>query len=424
MSAAWDPEIGPPDLPLNENLPESWELIDLAAKHRSPSTAISANGDQPHVDPTSFAARVTATRVDLAARIRDGIPPIDYLPASEGMLIRGKRHQIAAPKKEGKSITMLVHWVTMVQAGASVLILDRENGANLYASRLEQIVDALELDADALTDKLIYHEFPRLRDTDGNDLAAMCAQADIVVFDSQRMFLTDLDLDEDSSNDYATFVGIAIDPLFRAGIATCILDNTGHVETKRTRGSSAKGDLNEIIYTLEATEPFGLTTIGKVKLEITDSRFGTAGTWEMTIGAGTFQPWQRGSTEAVETASDEWKPDALMERVSVYLQKQSEPVSRTNIADHVIGKRKYLFIAIDHLLAGKFAEETDAKHIKHLRQFPSSQAVPQQFPELVGEDQFPGSPLSRGNRNGELSERDNMRPVVPVPSTVDDDIPF
>jgi hypothetical protein len=58
-------------------------------------------------DTAGFAARVSNTRVDLIQRIKDGIPPTDYLPASDGMLIRGKRHQIAAPRKEGKSLSMI-----------------------------------------------------------------------------------------------------------------------------------------------------------------------------------------------------------------------------------------------------------------------------------------------------------------------------
>ena len=277
---------------------QEWEadlsLVEPSPFHEPGATSSAAG----------FNGRVAVTLVDLLERIRDGIPAIDYLPASERMLVRGKRHQTSAPKKTGKSISWEVHWVDMALAGARVVILDRENGADLYASRLEAIIAARELDDEQqqlLAANLAYSEFPRLAAQDGDQLAVMCAGADVVVFDAQRMFLTDLGLKEDDNDDYATFIGIAIDPLFRAGIATMILDNTGHQESKRSRGASAKGDLNEILFSLEVVDPFDLTTVGKVRLEISDSRFGNSGRWEMTIGGGTFEPWN-GSTRATRTA--------------------------------------------------------------------------------------------------------------------------
>ena len=76
--------------------------------------------------------------------------------------------------------------------------------------------------------------------------------ADLVIFDSQRRFLTDLGLDEDSSDDYAKFAAATIDAfLFEVGIATLIEDNTGHVQKDRGRGSSAKADLNEVSFILD-----------------------------------------------------------------------------------------------------------------------------------------------------------------------------
>jgi hypothetical protein len=361
--------------------------------------------DPETTDPASFAARVAATRVDLLERISLGIPPIDYLPASDGMLVRGKRHLLAAPKKQGKTISKLVHWTTMACAGARVVILDRENGANLYAGRLEAIIAALNLDGDArnrLAQNLVYHEFPRLRVHDGDELVSMCAGADVVVFDSQRMFLTDFGLGEDASDDYAKFVGAAIDPLFRAGIATVILDNTGHEETKRSRGSSAKGDLNEVLFTLEVVEPFDLDMTGRVRLEITDSRFGNAGRWEMAIGGGVFEPWRSVSRDDGESGPGDWKPTALMERVSRHLERQTEPVSRNEITRSVSGKRTYLLAAIDCLITEGCATETvgarGAKLVAFAQRFP----VPDQFPAVPGngtEALVPDSPLStRGNQ--------------------------
>lgn len=317
---------------------------------------VDASGDAAPAD--SFEARVLVTKVDLIERIRQGIPPIDYLPASTGMLVRGKRHQIAAPRKEGKSIAMLVHWVVMAQAGAIVVILDRENGADLYAHRLEAIIAALGISEDEqeqLAARLRYYEFPRLRLDDQHNLVELCEGADIVVFDAQRMFLTDLGLREDQADDYATFVAATIDPLFRAGIAAAILDNTGHEDATRARGSSSKGDLNEVLFKLKAVKRFDLHTEGIVQLSVTETRFGNRGTWKMRIGGGTFEPWQ---VAEGETGAD-WRPTNLMERASRVLENLTEPIGKTDLSDSFSGHKPWRLQAVGFLLTDGYATIRD-----------------------------------------------------------------
>jgi hypothetical protein len=247
-----------------------------------------------------FADRVLGRRVDLLAMIEEGLPELDYLQASHGMLLRGRRHLVAAPRKAGKSISMLSHLVRMAQAGARIVVLDRENGAVLYASRLDQIFASLDLDYEkrkAISNRLIYLDFPRLGLDDGEDLARFVTDetADLVVFDAQRMFLSDMGLKEDDSDDYARFMRSAVEPLFEAEIATLILDNTGHGTNSRSRGSSAKGDLNEVLFTLKVEEDFSEHKRGRVRLVLAPgaSRFGNHGSWLMSIGDAHFGPWRQ-----------------------------------------------------------------------------------------------------------------------------------
>lgn len=248
----------------------------------------------------SFDTRIAARRVDLVQLLEEGIPSIEYLPASEGMLVRGKRHLIAAPQKTGKSIGMEAHWVDMILAGATVAVLDRENGRELYARRLAGIMDARSLTKKQrrrVQSKLHYYEFPELRPHDADALASYFASVDLVVFDSQRMFLSDYGLQEKDSDDYAEFMSYAVDPLFRAHVATLILDNTGHNEKTRPRGASTKGDLNEILFSMETVSGFDLHKRGRLKLKVERSRLGNVGEWTMEIGAGHFGSWEPASAQ-------------------------------------------------------------------------------------------------------------------------------
>ena len=98
---------------------------------------------------STLAARLSDSRRDLVDLALSGPVERDYLPASENMLIRGKRHTCAAPAKRGKSIAWQTHAVDMVAAGAMVAILDRENGADEYARRLRDIMASRDASREA-----------------------------------------------------------------------------------------------------------------------------------------------------------------------------------------------------------------------------------------------------------------------------------
>jgi hypothetical protein len=257
-----------------------------------------ASAGRRQVGDDGFAERVEKRRVDLVKLIREGLPPIEYLPESAGMLVRGKRHLIAGPRKSGKSLSMLAHWVRMALSGARVLVFDRENGALEYAGRLHVIATAWDLSAREqarITRNLCYYDFPKLKQTDAHALQRLSADADVVVFDGQRMFLSEWGLKEDDSDSYAVFMQHAIDPLFQGGVATVILDNTGHRDSQRARGSSSKGDLNEVLFEFKAADPFSVDRQGRVQLVLPagNSRFGNEGVWDMRIGGGAFGAFER-----------------------------------------------------------------------------------------------------------------------------------
>jgi hypothetical protein len=238
------------------------------------------------------------SRVDLLALLQDGMPERDFLPGSDRLFVRGKRHHIAADAKTGKSISIaVVAALDIVTAGGIVVVLDLENGSEEYARRLGSVLDARECDdelRELVRENYRYHAWPALRLEWGKDPTYPDAFAgtDLVIFDSCRKFLTSVGLDEDSSDDYSRFTDALIDPLARAGIATGILDNAGHTDKNRSRGTSSKADLCDLMYSLKTSEKFSKQRQGQLELECTHSRIGEiTGTWTLDLGAGYYDSW-------------------------------------------------------------------------------------------------------------------------------------
>ena len=238
----------------------------------------------------SAVARLEATRVDLVDMLERGLPPRPMVPGSSWWHV-GKRHLVAAGPKNGKSLVGLVHAVDVIAAGGSVVILDRENGAEEYARRLGCILgDRNGTTREAVRERLHYHEWPNLRLEDGADAEFIAALrcANVVIFDASRPWLSLWALNEDKSDDYARFMAELIDPLARAGPAVVVLDNTGHDEKGRARGSSSKGDLHDLTFTLRKTKEFSEEVEGKVLITPQLRRFSPGGPWDMRLGRGVY----------------------------------------------------------------------------------------------------------------------------------------
>jgi hypothetical protein len=112
---------------------------------------------------------------------------------------------------------------------------------------------------------------------------------DLVIFDSSRWTLSSLGLAEGDSDDYAAFVNALLLPLSRKGITTVVLDNTGHQHTRRSRGTSAKGDLNEVTLALMKGKSFDVDRPGHVFLSRTRTRFsGVPQRLRVDVGGGVY----------------------------------------------------------------------------------------------------------------------------------------
>jgi hypothetical protein len=293
---------------------------------------------------------LAATRVDLVDLIHAGIPAPKFVPGGDPWLRAGKRYLIPAPAGTGKSIAALTLSVGVVEAGGTVVILDVENGADEYARRLEDILRARDTDGTltaACRELLGYHDWPHLSLTwSAGDWAAAIQGADLVIFDSSRLTLSSVGLDEDSSNDYSTFITALIVPLTMAGSTTIVLDNTGHLEKDRARGTSAKGDLNEVVYKLEVGAPFDRDKAGHLRLIRTRTRFSLPAELHIHVGGDTYTPPVVVDKPAVERS---FRPTHLMEKAS-HVVEATPGLTRNAIVTAVGGKKDYAQQAVELLV--------------------------------------------------------------------------
>jgi hypothetical protein len=315
--------------------------------------------------PESPADALRASRVDLVERIENGIPEREFVPGCDPYLIRGKRYMMFSPAGEGKSLIALVLAVTIVEHGGTAVILDVENGADEYARRLEDLLVSRDASArDACRDRLAYYEWPRLRlKWNSEEWATALSGADLVTFDSSRLTLSAVGLDEDSNDDYAAFANAMLIPLTREGATTLVLDNTGHEETTRARGASAKRDLNEVIYLAKVGEPFDRDRLGHVRLLRNRTRFSDLPEeLKIPLGAGTYGPVEIATPKA---ESGGFRPTGLMEKASREIE-QTPGLGRNDVLTAIGGKREYASLAVAKLIAEGFVRpERDGQAIRH-----------------------------------------------------------
>jgi hypothetical protein len=280
------------------------------AEHAPPTAGVfgSTNGTSTAAMPLTPGDVLEAARVNLVALMRDGIPPRTYVPGCRGMLVASKRHHVAAERKTGKSLAFgVVQAVNIVEAGGTVAVLDRENGADEYARRLDAVLKARDASPElvaAVQERFRYYAWPtmNLKWSQNPGYPEAFASVDLAIFDSSRKFLTSVGLKEDLSDDFSTFTESLIDPLSRHDVATAILDNTGHDAKDRARGSSAKGDLADITFTLKTVAEFNEQQAGRLELVCKESRFGDVhGTWFMDLGGGAYGYWERPQGDRRET---------------------------------------------------------------------------------------------------------------------------
>jgi hypothetical protein len=222
----------------------------------------------------------------------DEVPPREEVPGTAGLCHRGSAALFFSERGAGKSTVAVTIGVAAAVAGERVYYFDRENGAALTEQRVEGIIEANDW-PDVLADgRFVGRHYPRLsRGWEPEAVGQVFAEGGftVVIYDSLREGISQLGGDPNSDADISRFVDIAVTPLVARRIAVPVLDNTGHENKHRPKGSGSKLDAIPVAYKVKAAEPFSVVQLGRIEIECTRSRFGDFGRqWTMRVGHGVF----------------------------------------------------------------------------------------------------------------------------------------
>jgi hypothetical protein len=224
---------------------------------------------------------------------RDGKDIVrDPVPGTGELMFRGTLHHFFGERESGKSTAVIAAGLSAAVHGEKVLYLDRENGAALTKGK---VADALEANdwPDVLEDgRFVGRHYPEMRaGWQGAAFAEAIAGLGFtgVIYDSVREVAAQLGADTDSETDYSRLLNLLVTPLLQRDLWAVLLDNVGHVEKGRPKGSASKLDAAPMGYLVEKVEPFSPVLQGRIRLTCMRSRFGDTGReWSMAVGDGAF----------------------------------------------------------------------------------------------------------------------------------------
>ena len=325
-------------------------------------------------------------------------------PAFVGLVYRGRRHMLSGPPESMKTLVATIVVLEAIRVGVTVAYIDFENGPEAMRLMLGEIgASADEIRA------LIYYT-PNTEPGE-NEIGALLEEGvGLLVIDSAAGAYNASGLDDGKRGDAERFSQLWIEPLWRAGVTTLVLDHVTKSSEARGRyaiGSERKVGAVDVHLGLEAIKPLVRGGDGLVKVSVHKDRLGLLRRPVAAEIAFASDPYTHAITWEARQAGEAAKalpfePTRLMEKVSNHLAVQTEAVSKTRIADAVTGRREYVLLAVDRLIArGHATVETGDRGAQLVRfATPFQEGQSDQFP--TGSRPVPGTGASP--------------PVSPVPT--------
>ena len=316
-------------------------------------------------------------------------PPVEPTLGGLGLVYPGKRHVFSGPQESAKTLAAYVLGLQVVRSGASVVLIDFEMGPWDAKTRLREL---------GASDEEL-GRFPYVApETKATEVAIAalveCAPA-LVIVDAAAGAYDLQELDDNKRGDVERFTRFYVNGFWKAGIATIVLDHvTKNAETRGNYaiGSERKVGGADVHLGFSVVKPISRGTSGLYKLTTHKDRGGCLKRghlcdFELDSDPETHHfTWEFKAPPKVDEAHP-FRPTHLMEKVSLWLELQSGPVSRNQVEKSIEGKAQYVREALDVLVLEGFLSES--KGLKNARLVTSEIA----YREAQDEAAFSSSPV-------------------------------
>jgi len=313
-------------------------------------------------------ARSSWLPVDLDAVLEGDAadPPPEILLRADGqaLLYRSRVHMIVGEPETGKGWLVLRACAERLMLGELVLYVDFEDTAAGIVGRLRAL---------GVTDDRIAEFFRYVRPDEplGRvDPRTIAPGAALVVLDGVTEALSLFGFKLESNTDQAHLLALVARPFAETGAAVVLVDHVPKDREHRGRGAiGAQHKLagTDVTYVVRAIRPFGRGLTGRSKLTVDKDRPGyirAVSAGAKVVGEVAFESDAETGRMAVEVfpAEDEaggFRPTALMERISRFLEGATGTVSTLTIRNGVHGQTEAKLRALECLIAEHYVEVED-----------------------------------------------------------------
>lgn len=353
-----------------------------------------------------------------------------------GLIYRRKRHSISGPPEAAKTLTALVLALEACRRdNVRVGFVDFESGP----AETRRLLEDLGATPDEISAfRYIEAEGP----PDENDLQRcfIAEGVELVIIDAAAGAYAVSGLDEMKRADIEAFANLWIDPLWRQGIANVLVDHV--VKKADERGKFAIGGERklggvDVHLGLSAVKQLHRGGDGLIRIATLKDRPGwlarpTAAELHLTSDPATHRiAWNLRQPAQPASSDDGFRPTVLMERLSRQLEQHPEGISRTKLYNATSGRREWLVIGLERLIAEGFVAD-DGSHLGSRTPFrddDDGSSVPKPFPTVPETARSVGSLVpspqgGNGNRNGNGNVQlapDDREPLFQDHTTVDHD---
>jgi hypothetical protein len=330
---------------------------DLEARLATPRSEVPADEESSSWKPIDLAPILAGEQI---------AEPPSLLAREDGicLLYRARVHSLYGEPEAGKGWVALKAAADELAAGEYVLYIDFEDDAETAVERLL----ALGVDPEVILDRFVYlrpDESLASEESRAELDAALRPAPSLVVIDGMTEALEVEDLDLNNNKEVAHWIRTVPRRIAReTGAAILIIDHV--VKDRDSRGGSAIGAQHKkagihTAYLIEAVKPFGRGLDGSSRIKVEKDRPGHVRRHakEKVIAEMEFSSALDSGTVTINLGtpdSKKWVPTEKMEEISVFLEAQSEPMSRNKIVKGpgVGSKEETVDKAIHALAAGGY----------------------------------------------------------------------